>query len=91
MELRTELDQVELKPEGTLHIRWRKCVYNNGKRVFSKYHRSTITPNTDATQQMAQVDLHLMALGFPACEGKDMVLEAAGLLHTAERKKCLYS
>jgi hypothetical protein len=60
MEKRTVVDQVEIKRDGTMQIRFKKqLVDDDGTVTELGYHRTAAMPGEDLTAQLENVDNHL--------------------------------
>jgi hypothetical protein len=56
----------------------KQIVSSDGKVLTSEYHRTSVAPDADPAAQMALVDTHLGAMGYPAVKAEDMsVLNSA--------------
>jgi hypothetical protein len=65
---RTIIDVIEITRIGHIQIRFRKELVEDGKVLSSDYHRTSIEIGGSIDQQMAAVNTHLQAMGWPAVE-----------------------
>lgn len=73
MQTRTIVDKIELEPQsGVVGIRMRKQIVNGEKVMSEQYHRTTVAPGADVDTQMALVNAHLVADGYPPVQEGDM-------------------
>lgn len=88
MEKKTIVDQVEVKRDGTMQIRFRKVlVEDDGSITELGYHRTAVMPGDDLERQLDGVDTHLQAMkngGLPQ-EEKDFIDEVKTAMWTQER------
>ncbi len=90
MEKKTLVDQVEVKRDGTLQIRFRKVlVEDDGTVTELGYHRTCAAPGDDLGAQLDNVDNHLqrMKAGGLSKEEKDFIGEVKAAMWTKERVK----
>ena len=82
MKTQTIIDRIEIEPQtGNVGVRLRKEILaDDGSVLSSDYHRTTIDASTDPAAQMAAVNTHLTALGYPAVTAEDLAM-----LHSALR------
>ena len=61
----TILDQIELTPSHIIQLRFRKQLVEDGKVLSSEYHRTALEPGVLLVSQLALVNAHLAAMGWP--------------------------
>lgn len=89
---RVVLDQIEIRPDGTLQIRLDKQVVEDGTVLSREYHRTAIPPGTkvegppNKPGQLDFVDAHLAAMGWPALEAgaRERIKRIVKVEHTRE-------
>ena len=76
METRTIIDKIEIEPQtGNVGVRMRKQVLaDNGEVLSDGYHRTMIDAGGDPDTQIAAVNAHLAAMGFPAIKTEDVAV-----------------
>lgn len=62
----TEIDQVDILRNGTVQVRFGLLIVENGEVLNRNWHRASLPPGTDVAQAMAQVNAHLIGMGYPA-------------------------
>ncbi len=67
----TVVDQIEATVSRVIQIRFKKQVVEDGIVLASEYHRTTLEPGTPLNSQLAQVNIHLAAMGWPAVAAAD--------------------
>jgi hypothetical protein len=74
MHKQTTVDQIEIRPDGTVGIRFAKQVVDDDGTVLSSgWDRSTpMAPGCDIDAQMAAVNAGLADLGYPAVTDADI-------------------
>lgn len=83
MELRTIIDQIEVRPgSGDVQVRFLKQVVNNGGTVVvQEPHRTRFVAGGDVDAQMAAVNQHLEAMGYPAVTDYSSIAAHCALAH----------
>jgi hypothetical protein len=66
----TVLDRIEIEG-ATVFFRLGKQVRNGDKLISSEWHRSVIAFDVDPDEQIAVVNVHLAAMGYPAIAVSD--------------------
>jgi hypothetical protein len=90
MEKKTVVDQVEVKRDGTLQIRFRKVlVEDDGSITDLGYHRAVAMPGDDLAATLDHVGNHLSAMnnGGLSAEEKAFITEVKDAMWTQERVK----
>lgn len=82
---RTVIDRIEILQDGTVQLRLAKQVVDGEKILMSEPHRTVIEPGINADDQMAAVNAHLTAMGWPACKDYADVKAHCTVAHTLER------
>lgn len=59
----TVIDQVEIRRDGTIQIRFGLLLIEDGVEIDSKWHRTVVPPGTDLDAQIAAVNTHLISMG----------------------------
>lgn len=88
MEKTTLVDQVEVKRDGTLQIRFRKVLIDDdGAIIELGYHRATAAPGDNLAATLDNVDTHLQQMknGGLSQEEKDFVTEVKDAMWTKDR------
>lgn len=78
----TRLDQVELRSDGTIGVRLKKAVIDGGEEVAFTWHRTLIPVDVSVVDQMAAVNEHLAAMGYPPVSAVDI-----GYIETLKQAK----
>lgn len=66
MPRQTVLDQIEIRGDGTINVRFDKQVVDAGDILAREWHRTSFAPGDDIDAQMAVVNAHLAQLGYPS-------------------------
>lgn len=76
------LDQITLCADGSIGLKFMKQIVDDSDVLMSEPHRSAIDPLGDVAAQMAAVDAHLKAMGYPGvpADAADRV-EALKVVH----------
>ena len=82
IEKRTVLDQIEIKPNGFVQVRFDKQIVDGGKVIAREWHRTAIAPDTDLDKQMAFVNTHLLSMGYPAVSDIGRLRDHCKVAHT---------
>lgn len=82
IEKRTVVDQREVTASGVVQIRLRKEIVQDGKVLSYEYHRTSLQPGDDLDAQMAAVNAHLAAMGYPAVADYENVRRMVASEHT---------
>lgn len=88
MQKQTILDQIEIKRDGHIQLRFIKQVVDDDGTVLSEqYHRTVIPPGGDIDAQMAVVNDHLEQMKMARVEASELTaLKAvAPIVQTAEK------
>lgn len=73
MEKKTVIDQIELRRDGTIGVRFLKLlVDDDGSEVDLGYHRTSIEADTNVDDQMAVVNAHLVNLKMGRVSAKEI-------------------
>ena len=83
---RVILSQIEVQPNGTLQVRLDKQVVEDDAVLSREYHRTVVEPGVKVDDQMAAVNQHLAAMGWPAADEAhvERIRRIAKVEHTAE-------
>lgn len=68
----TIVDQIEIRRDGTMQVRFAVQVVEDGNVLSSDWHRTAFDPSTDVDQQMAAVNAHLESMGRAAVEDAEI-------------------
>ena len=87
---KTVLDEITIKAaSGVLLFRFDKQIVDDatGEVVSSQFHRTSLEPGVSLDQQMAAVNAHLLSMGVPAVEGKELevIQPMIALVQTPEK------
>lgn len=82
---KTIIDQIEIKSDGTLQVRFAKRVYADDTVIGEQYHRISVVPGVAIIGLLDAVDKHLADMGFPNIEDRSMILDAVSTFHTPQR------
>lgn len=87
IEKQIRFSQLEVTESGAIQVRLEKQLVENGKVLAREYHRTVIEPGTDTDAQMAAVNAHLGAMGYPPAEAEavERVKRIVAVEHTPER------
>lgn len=77
----TVLDQIEVRGDGTINLRFDKQVVIDGKVVAREWHRAGLPPNTDIDAMAAAVNKDLGAIGYPPISDADLTRIKAMAAH----------
>lgn len=83
IEKKTILDQIEVTRPGDVQFRLALVLLEDGKEISSQWHRSVIpAEGGNADLQIAAVNAHLSAMGWPSIEasGRARIKAVAGAL-----------
>ena len=83
---KTELDQVEVRPDGTVQVRIVIRVFEDDKELSRSGHRTAIPAGIDPAAQMAAVNAHLRQMGHDVLGESDFsrIAQIAAVAHRAE-------
>jgi hypothetical protein len=86
LERKTIIDQIEIRRDGTVHVRMAKVIVEGERIVASEYHRTALEPGADVDTTLAAVNAHLVQLGEAEIEAGEWarVRRVASLEHTKE-------
>lgn len=87
LEKKTFVDQITVDEFGTLLIRYKKAIVEDGKVTKYEYHRTSVMPGDSVDAQMDAVDNHLEAMGEarPALSERALPKAIAAIAHTPEK------
>lgn len=72
MQAKTQLNQIEITSygvsKGTIHLRFRLIVENNGVEISTQNHRTSLHPGSDIDTQLGIVSDHIVRMGYPAID-----------------------
>ena len=82
------LDLIQFADDGTILVRMKKKISVDGEIMKEEFHRTSITPGTDPVAQMADVNNHLVTMGFSPVPENELTLLSAVVssAHTEEVK-----
>ncbi len=85
MEKRTVIDQITVDADGNLMVRFLKQIVDGGAVLSSQYHRTVVECGGNVAVQMAVVNAHLGAMGWPAVIDSSQLDAIAAVAWTPER------
>lgn len=85
MKKQTVIDQVEIKADGVVQVRFFKQVIDDDGTVLSQdFHRTSIMPGQDVDAQMVAVNNHLVSMKCAPVLDHSQLKAHATLAHTPE-------
>lgn len=84
---RTFVDQVTVDNEGTVFIRYKKAVEEDGKVISYQYHRTSCAAGDDLENRLDHVDRHLEEMGAarPDMSERDLPRQIVAIAHTPQK------
>jgi hypothetical protein len=86
LERRTIIDQIEIRRDGTVHVRLAKQVIDGEEVLRSEYHRFGVEPGADLESCLPVVNAHLTERREAGVESAewDRVRRVVAMAHTPE-------
>lgn len=73
MEKKTVIDQIEIRRDGTIGVRFLKLLVDtDGTESLLGYHRTTVEAGADVDTQMAEVNAHLVYMKLGRVDFKEI-------------------
>lgn len=83
IERKTVVDQIEIRPDGVIQVRFAKQIVDGDTVVSQQWHRTSFVPGCDVNVQLAVVNENLLTLGEEAVtEGVDAIKAHASVAWT---------
>ena len=71
VEKRTLVDQIEVTANGTIQVRMRKLIVEDGAVLSEQFHRTVIEPNCDCDEQLSAVNAHRTQMSCATVASED--------------------
>ena len=84
IEKRTIIEKREVAQDGTVGVRFRKEIVEDGKVIAFEYHRTTLPPGFSLDAQMGLVNAHFVVMGYPSLKDYESVRRIVDVEHTPE-------
>lgn len=72
MKKRTILDQVTLRADGFVEVRFAKQIVDGEEILANEWHRTSLQPDTKVKDQMHAVNAHLELMNYPPVSAADI-------------------
>lgn len=81
MQARTVIDQIEVRPNGDVQVRFSKELVNGEVVMHREWHRTRFLPGESVDAQMAAVNQHLQEMGYPPVADYSSITAHCAIAH----------